>query len=155
MRSLLSPLHHLLNLAKSATKAALKRRLVELAEQVDDGMKNQFWKDDPWLSQLDRTPIAGVLWPLNRGISMSMYHIAPILLHLSWQGWPLFYSRECGWTFCDPNADFHTRFLKLDSYDPTDDTLQNMCLKGALSSTSYHINVERRRMWAVRLVKRS
>ncbi|KAG1881570.1 hypothetical protein C8R48DRAFT_766590 [Suillus tomentosus] len=73
MRSLLSPLHHLLNLTKSATKAALERRLVELTEQADDRMKDQSWKDDPWLSQLDWTPIAGVLWPLNRGVSMSMY----------------------------------------------------------------------------------
>jgi len=80
MRSLLSPLHHLLNLAKSATKAALKRRLVELAEQADDRMKDQSWKDDPWLSQLDWTPIAGVLWPLNSlSLRRRAHRLFPIL----------------------------------------------------------------------------
>ncbi|KAG2120794.1 uncharacterized protein F5147DRAFT_766685 [Suillus discolor] len=59
MRPLLSPLHHLLNLAKSATKAAPKRCLVELAEQAEDRMKDESWKDDPWLSQLDWTSITG------------------------------------------------------------------------------------------------
>ncbi|KAG2067134.1 hypothetical protein BDR04DRAFT_1159428 [Suillus decipiens] len=56
--------------------------------------------------------------------------IAPILLRLSWQGWPLFYSREYGWTFRVPrDAYFPTRFSQLDFYDPTDDTLQDMHLK--------------------------
>ncbi|KAG0693387.1 DNA polymerase family A-domain-containing protein [Suillus ampliporus] len=57
--------------------------------------------------------------------------IAPILLRLSWQGWPLFYSREHGWTFRVPgDVDFPTRLNQLDFYDPTDDTLQDMRLKG-------------------------
>jgi DNA polymerase gamma 1 len=38
----------------------VKRRLVELAEQAKDAMKDESWKDDPWLSQLDWTPkVAG------------------------------------------------------------------------------------------------
>ncbi|KAG1748455.1 DNA polymerase family A-domain-containing protein [Suillus paluster] len=57
--------------------------------------------------------------------------IAPILLRLSWQGWPLFYSREHGWTFRVPgDVDFPTRLNQIDFYEPTDDTLQDMRLKG-------------------------
>lgn len=56
--------------------------------------------------------------------------IAPILLCLSWQGWPLFHSREHGWTFrVSGDADFPTRFSQLDFYNPADDTLQDMRLK--------------------------
>ncbi|KAH9916034.1 gamma DNA-directed DNA polymerase [Fomitopsis serialis] len=36
--------------------------------------------------------------------------LAPLLLRLSWQGWPLFHSREHGWTFrVPPDAGFETR----------------------------------------------
>ena len=38
----------------------VKRRLVELAEEVREWMKNDRWKEDVWLSQLDWTPkVAG------------------------------------------------------------------------------------------------
>lgn len=51
--------------------------------------------------------------------------IAPILLRLSWQGWPLFYSREYGWTFrVDPGSDFQTRATPLTFYDAADEALQ-------------------------------
>lgn len=57
--------------------------------------------------------------------------IAPILLRLAWQGWPLFHSREHGWTFRVPgDVEFSTRLTRLDFYDPADDTLQDMRLKG-------------------------
>ncbi|OJA17615.1 hypothetical protein AZE42_01199 [Rhizopogon vesiculosus] len=57
--------------------------------------------------------------------------IAPILLRLAWQGWPLFHSREHGWTFRVPgDVQFSTRLTQLDFYDPVDDTLQDMRLKG-------------------------
>ena len=57
--------------------------------------------------------------------------IAPILLRLSWQGWPLFHSREHGWTFRVPgDVEFPTRLTRLDFYDPADDALQDMRLKG-------------------------
>ncbi|KAI0659928.1 gamma DNA-directed DNA polymerase [Cubamyces menziesii] len=52
---------------------------------------------------------------------------APLLLRLSWQGWPLFHSREHGWTFRVPNsADFQTRATPLKFEDPADANLQNM-----------------------------
>ncbi|KAG9224472.1 hypothetical protein CCMSSC00406_0007665 [Pleurotus cornucopiae] len=58
-------------------------------------------------------------------------HLAPILLRLSWLGHPLFKSREHGWTFCVPsNAKFTTRSSPLTFYDPADDTLAEMALRG-------------------------
>ncbi|EPQ51697.1 hypothetical protein GLOTRDRAFT_48389 [Gloeophyllum trabeum ATCC 11539] len=53
--------------------------------------------------------------------------IAPLLLRLSWLGWPLFHSREHGWTFRVPrSADFPTRASELDFYHPDDETLKEM-----------------------------
>lgn len=57
--------------------------------------------------------------------------VAPILLHLSWQGWPLFHSREHGWTFRVPSsANFETRATALTFTDPGDDVLQEASLRG-------------------------
>ncbi|KAH7908894.1 DNA polymerase family A-domain-containing protein [Hygrophoropsis aurantiaca] len=57
--------------------------------------------------------------------------IAPILLRLSWLGWPLFHSREHGWTFRVQNSvDFSTRLTPLEFYDPADDALQEASLRG-------------------------
>ncbi|KAI0092465.1 gamma DNA-directed DNA polymerase [Irpex rosettiformis] len=51
--------------------------------------------------------------------------IAPLLLHLSWQQWPLFHSREHGWTFRVPvEAEWKTRASCLQFFDPADDTLK-------------------------------
>ena len=56
--------------------------------------------------------------------------LAPILLRLSWQGWPLFHSREYGWTFrVDPGTDFKTRSANLTFYDPADDVLRESVLR--------------------------
>ncbi|OJT07668.1 DNA polymerase gamma, mitochondrial [Trametes pubescens] len=53
--------------------------------------------------------------------------ISPILLRLSWLGWPLFHSREHGWTFRVPkNADFQTRATPLVLADDADADLQRM-----------------------------
>ncbi|KAI0667216.1 gamma DNA-directed DNA polymerase [Trametes maxima] len=53
--------------------------------------------------------------------------IAPLLLRLSWQGWPLFHSREHGWTFRVPNdADFQTRATALTFNDAADAVLHSM-----------------------------
>jgi len=50
--------------------------------------------------------------------------VAPLLLRLSWLGWPLFHSREHGWTFRVPNtAEFTTRLAPLEFHDPADDKL--------------------------------
>ena len=52
---------------------------------------------------------------------------APLLLKLSWQGWPLFHSKEYGWTFrVAPGADYKTRQTSLTFYDPGDEQLQLM-----------------------------
>ncbi|TCD69541.1 DNA-directed DNA polymerase gamma mip1 [Steccherinum ochraceum] len=56
--------------------------------------------------------------------------IAPILLKLSWQGWPLFHSREHGWTYrVPPNAEHKTRAPSLVFYDPADDGLAQSVLR--------------------------
>lgn len=53
--------------------------------------------------------------------------IAPILLQLSWLSWPLFYSREHGWTFrVRKDAQFSTRLSSLDFYDNADQALMDM-----------------------------
>ncbi|KAI8974832.1 gamma DNA-directed DNA polymerase [Trametes punicea] len=60
--------------------------------------------------------------------------IAPLLLRLSWQGWPLFYSREHGWTFRVPNdVDFQTRATVLKFDDPADAVLHNMTAQGGFT----------------------
>ncbi|KAF9812850.1 hypothetical protein IEO21_05950 [Rhodonia placenta] len=49
---------------------------------------------------------------------------SPLLLRLSWQGWPLFHSREHGWTFRVPDsAGFETRAKPLAFNDSADATL--------------------------------
>ncbi|KAJ3558944.1 hypothetical protein NM688_g630 [Phlebia brevispora] len=56
---------------------------------------------------------------------------APILLHLAWQGWPLFHSREHGWVFrVSSSSDFQTRATSLKFYDEADVTLQEQSLRG-------------------------
>ncbi|KAH9917109.1 gamma DNA-directed DNA polymerase [Epithele typhae] len=51
---------------------------------------------------------------------------APILLRLSWQGWPLVHSRQHGWTFRVPKmADFQTRATALTFDKEPDATLYN------------------------------
>lgn len=57
--------------------------------------------------------------------------VSPILLRLAWQGWPLFHSREHGWTFrVARDANFQTRATELKFYDPADDRLQTESLQG-------------------------
>ncbi|KAF9448854.1 hypothetical protein P691DRAFT_729009 [Macrolepiota fuliginosa MF-IS2] len=55
--------------------------------------------------------------------------IAPLLLRLSWLGWPLFHSREHGWTFRVPaNGQYTTRTQPLSFYDTADSALADMTL---------------------------
>ena len=57
--------------------------------------------------------------------------IAPLLLRLSWMEWPLFRSREHGWTFRVPsNASFSTRATPLTFHDPVDNSLAESSLHG-------------------------
>ncbi|KAI0266250.1 DNA polymerase family A-domain-containing protein [Gloeopeniophorella convolvens] len=56
--------------------------------------------------------------------------ISPLLLRLSWQGWPLFHSREHGWTYRVPHGTTHTtRQTALDFHDPNDASLQTLTLQ--------------------------
>ena len=55
--------------------------------------------------------------------------VAPILLKLKWQGWPLVYSREHGWTFrvareALKNGGFTTRQKELSFYHDADEALR-------------------------------
>ncbi|KAI0347454.1 gamma DNA-directed DNA polymerase [Trametopsis cervina] len=51
--------------------------------------------------------------------------LAPILLRLSWLGWPLFHSRQYGWTFRVPaDAEFKTMASSLSFYDPADEAMK-------------------------------
>ncbi|KZP14164.1 hypothetical protein FIBSPDRAFT_921425 [Athelia psychrophila] len=61
--------------------------------------------------------------------------VAPLLLRLSWLGWPLVHSREHGWAFrvapataAAPHA-FATRLAPLAFYDPADDALRESGLR--------------------------
>ncbi|KAH8830248.1 hypothetical protein DL96DRAFT_1668176 [Flagelloscypha sp. PMI_526] len=57
--------------------------------------------------------------------------LAPLLLRLSWLGWPLVHSREHGWTFRVPgSAEFTTRASPLKFFDPEDQALADMALHG-------------------------
>jgi DNA polymerase gamma 1 len=114
--------------------------------------------NDPWLKQLNWTPVQHMpmdsseqkaskppklLWPkwywdLARPrkdftpgtVDLTpRTRIAPLLLRLSWQGWPLFHSREHGWTYCvSPGTAFKTRQAPLDFHHPTDEVLQALVL---------------------------
>ncbi|KAH8117624.1 DNA polymerase family A-domain-containing protein [Phellopilus nigrolimitatus] len=56
--------------------------------------------------------------------------LSPLLLKLSWAGWPLFHSREHGWIFrVAPDAQYETRLRKLSFYDSADAHLQEAALR--------------------------
>ncbi|KZV63387.1 gamma DNA-directed DNA polymerase [Peniophora sp. CONT] len=55
--------------------------------------------------------------------------ISPLLLRMSWKGFPMFHSRQHGWTFRVPRgAEYETRVDPLEFFDPTDASLQSMSL---------------------------
>jgi DNA polymerase gamma 1 len=113
---------------------------------------------DPWLEQLDWTPVENmatgspksklskapqVLWPKwywelarpKKDIPPGTIEvtprtrISPLLLRLSWQSWPLFHSREHGWTYrVSPGVVYTTRQVPLDFHHPADEALQAMAL---------------------------
>jgi DNA polymerase gamma 1 len=109
--------------------------------------------DDPWLGQLDWTPVESsptglskppqVHWPKwywelarpKKDVPPGTVdvtprsRIAPLLLRLSWQDWPLFHSREHGWTYrVTPGTAYTTRQTPLDFHHPTDEALQALAL---------------------------
>ena len=115
--------------------------------------------NDPWLKQLDWTPVQqkqmGLpeqkvtklpkpVWPkwywdlarprkdLPPGtVDLTpRTRIAPLLLRLSWQDWPLFHSREHGWTYrVSPGTAFKTRQSPLKFHHPADEVLQALVLR--------------------------
>ena len=119
-------------IASGDRSEATRASLIQRAEAVllDDSSH----ETNPWLSQLDWTvprpkkvetaKLPPTLWPkwywdLTAPKKNSppgtvditiRTRFSPLLLKLSWQGWPLFHSREHGWTFRVPaNEDFVSR----------------------------------------------
>ena len=113
---------------------ATKESLIRLAEpRLLNGLSSRL---DPWLSQLDwsvprtkkvkKTKLPPVTWPKwywdltapDKDLPPGTVDItirtrfAPLLLKLSWQGWPLFHSREHGWIFRVPANEEYTSRTK-------------------------------------------
>jgi DNA polymerase gamma 1 len=129
-------------------------RVHTLAKRVLKKTNRANVAEDPWLSQLDWAPVPpdqvqalpvsaakvkkpkqGVLWPAwyweqakpkNLGVlDITVRNsLSPILLRLSWLGWPLFRSREHGWIFRVPRSQsFETRARALQFFHDDDATL--------------------------------
>lgn len=119
-------------LASGDRSEATQKSLIRLAEAslLDESSRGL----GPWLSQLDWSPprvkkvkkagLPLVVWPKwywdltapNKDLPPGTVDItirnrfAPLLLKLSWQGWPLFHSREHGWIFRVPaKEEFRSR----------------------------------------------
>lgn len=149
--------NHALALAVASGDQSEKvaRKILRLAEDLSR-TTSPAALGDPWLEQLDWTPVENegtnfskpkapqVLWPkwywelarpkkdLPRGtIDVTpRTRIAPLLLRLSWQGWPLFHSREHGWTYrVSPGVVYTTRQAPLDFHHPADEALQALALR--------------------------
>ena len=156
-----------LALCDGQRSAAIQQKIITLAESTLQTPAAEI-TSDPWLSQLDWTPVPSspktenknrpkkikkpkptkpspVLWPkwywdatkpkkdMPPGtLEITVRNrIAPLLLRLSWLDWPLFYSREHGWTFRVPSdAGFKTRFASVNFYDPADSALAESTLSG-------------------------
>ena len=125
---------------------ATEKSLVHLAEAVlSDGSSHG---SDPWLSQLDwsvprskkikKPKLPPVIWPKwywdltapKKDLSPGTVDItirtrfSPLLLKLSWQGWPLFHSKEHGWTFRVPaDEEFTSRSKTLNFTKEEDEEL--------------------------------
>ncbi|KAI9511049.1 DNA polymerase family A-domain-containing protein [Russula earlei] len=151
--------HHelALALANGDRSDRLSRWILSLAEELSRSPSSAT-SDDPWLEQLDWTLVENastgspklnlskppqVLWPkwywdltrpkkdLPAGtIDITpRTRIAPLLLRLSWQSWPLFHSREHGWVYrVGPSAAYTTRQTPLDFHHPADEALQVLAL---------------------------
>ena len=111
-------------IASGDRSEATKKSLIQLAEAFL--IHDSSHESDPWLSQLDwsvprpkkieKTKLPPVIWPkwywdLTAPKKESppgtvditiRTRFSPLLLKLSWQGWPLFRSKEHGWIFRVP-----------------------------------------------------
>lgn len=119
-------------IAEGDRSEATKESLVKLAEAFLLGGSPH--ESDPWLSQLDwsvprpkkvqKAKLPPVVWPKwywdltapKKDLPPGTVDItirtrfSPLLLKLSWQGWPLFHSKEHGWVFRVPaNEEFTGR----------------------------------------------
>ncbi|KAG6329337.1 hypothetical protein ID866_9752, partial [Astraeus odoratus] len=132
----------------------LEERILALARYIAE---QKDYQDDPSLCQLDWTLVtvrSSPILPSSQSAAKPKIHwpkwywdlarpkkdmapgtlditvrnrIAPILLQLSWLGWPLFHSREHGWTFrVRKDAAFSTRLPPLEFFDPADQALSEM-----------------------------
>ncbi|KAI5119106.1 hypothetical protein M0805_004876 [Coniferiporia weirii] len=131
----------------------LAKIIMALAKEVLTNEKEL--SDDPWISQLnwnrsepvtleETEPPKSVLWPKwywelakpkkdqpPGTLDLTVRNrVSPLLLRLSWAGWPLFHSREHGWIFrVSADANYETRVKKLNFYDPADAHLQEASLR--------------------------
>ncbi|KAJ2931197.1 hypothetical protein H1R20_g5903, partial [Candolleomyces eurysporus] len=144
----------LLGIAQGDRSDEIRGRILSLAGRTLEEYQDQEDVDDPWVSQLDwsssekkvKSPKPPpILWPKwywdatkpkkdmppgSLDITVRT-RIAPLLLRLSWMGWPLHHSREHGWIFRVPtSANFKIRAKPLDFYDPADDALNEAKLSG-------------------------
>lgn len=133
-----------------------KAEIVQIADEI---MRLPLTErqEDPWIVQLDWSPPKvrksksksiqppPLLWPKwywkatkpKKGLPPGTLEVtgrgrlAPLLLRLSWKGYPLFHSREHGWAFRVPwDAIFQTRLTPLEFYDPADNSLAEASLRG-------------------------
>ncbi|KAL5490571.1 MIP1 [Sanghuangporus weigelae] len=145
-------------LASGEDNEALVGKVKELAEDVLANRNDL--AEDPWISQLnwkgsrssdvviEEEQPKPVLWPKwywdlakpKKGLSPGTLdltirsRLAPLLLKLSWAGWPLFHSRQHGWIFrVAPDAKYGTRSKPLSFYDPADAALQAAVLRDGYS----------------------
>ncbi|EKM83381.1 hypothetical protein AGABI1DRAFT_123715 [Agaricus bisporus var. burnettii JB137-S8] len=135
----------------------IREKILNLAEET---MRTANATTDPWFSQLDWSEVevcsrkrvrkpkpvkpSPVYWPKwywdatkpkkdmpPGSLDITVRNrIAPLLLHLSWLGWPLFYSRQHGWTFrVTSDGQYSTRSSPLSFYDDADTALADMASK--------------------------
>ncbi|KAF9926062.1 DNA-directed DNA polymerase gamma mip1 [Linnemannia zychae] len=103
----------------------VESKLMSLAHNALDSYEKdpEFYKHDPWLSQLDWSFPKGKarilpgkpqwyrgLWdPEEKRIKLTTrQRVAPLLLKLQWYGFPLIYSKLYGWTFRVPQENEYT-----------------------------------------------
>ncbi|TDL27638.1 gamma DNA-directed DNA polymerase [Rickenella mellea] len=153
-----SPHHDLaVAVARGDESETIKDKILRLAEDVLND--SHLYADNPWMSQLDWTrsqdvqvndgvapqTSSQVTWPkwywelakpkkdMPPGtVDITVRNrISPLLLRLSWQGWPLFHSREYGWTFRVPaDASYESRQKPVTFFDKADVSLQNASENG-------------------------
>ncbi|KAH9926851.1 gamma DNA-directed DNA polymerase [Amylocystis lapponica] len=146
-------------ISSGAISPEILSRIVTLAKQTSE-MNAEQAAQDAWLRQLDwtlvearigdaasepqrkparthRAPAKAKPPPAKKDCAPGTLDLtvrnrfAPLLLRLSWQGWPLFHSREHGWTFrVSRAANFETRMTALSFGDAADNALQEAALSG-------------------------